>query len=487
MPPWVDPNTHGWLHTPRDNRAWVALLRRYGAAPDDPLARVFEVARANRCLSVVEENRYVDPDYRSEYSAFWSHRFPTRPAFARRLHFFRRRLATDRLHRIRQSDGYIGYSVLKPVGQGRVGRTMLVPPPRLSRATLAVATDHVSLYGAPLAVTGFPFCQQDAEYLRCAHVAAWMCHYYAYLRGLTGRRITAELVQTVPPAVDQPERALPSPGLTLNQIQALFGATGQPALFYGASKMPEVEGVDNPIPRRDAKGRILAPGLWDTRIFSVVCRYLNAGFPVLIGTEDHAIVAIGWYRERGRIRFVISDDQWGPYQVIPSPFTYAKGPWWSFMVPLPPKTYLSGEMAESTAHLLIRAYGAIQGAPAAWADLAQKLTTRDVSLRTFLRSNVDYKSAVARQGRGDEVTRILRLARLPHWIWVVEAHNRALRDRNRRSVLAEFLFDSTSWDKRPRLDALSLPALTTVYPPDNGRIERVAGPTRPWASHLPPR
>jgi hypothetical protein len=487
MSPWVDPNRHGWLHTPTSDRQWGALLRRYQAEPDSPLARVFEVARAGRCRTVVEENRYVDPDYRSEYSAFWSQRFPTRPAFAHRLHFFRRRLAEDELHRLRQTDGYLGYTVLKPLSPGRVGRTMLSPPPRLRRATLTLATDEVSLYGAPLSVTGFPFCEQDGEYLRCAHAAAWMCHYYAHLRGLAGRRVTAELVQTVPPAALSPERPLPSPGLTLNQIQALFGSTGQPALFYGVSEMPEVEGVENPTPQFDAQGRIKPHGLWDTRIFSVVCRYLNAGFPVLIGTADHAFVALGWFREGGRIRFVVCDDQWGPYQRIASPFTHAKGPWHSFMVPLPPKLYLSGEMAESTAHFLLRAYGALSGAPTAWQDLARKLINKEVSLRTFLRSNLGYKSELPSQRQGDDATRALRLARLPHWVWVVEVHDRVRRDRGRPSVMAEFVFDSTSWDRRPALNALSLPQLTMIFPPDDGKVQRVTGPVSPWSSHLPPR
>ena len=81
----------------------------------------------------MEENRYVDPDYRSEYSAFWSQRFPTRPAFGRRLHFFRRLIRDEQLASLDPNTaGFVGYSTLKPITPGRVGRTVLAPPPRRS-------------------------------------------------------------------------------------------------------------------------------------------------------------------------------------------------------------------------------------------------------------------------------------------------------------------------------------------------------------------
>lgn len=483
MADWVDPDTHGWVHHPAGAAGWKQLLRRYDAQPSAPLARVFEVARANRCRTVVEENRYVDPDYRSEYSAFWSKRFVSRPAFARRLHFFRRTLADRDLHRLRLDAGYIGYATLKPIATGRVGRTVLAPPPRLSNATLALATDRVSLFGTPLEVTGAPFLEQDGEYLRCAHAAAWVCHYHGALRGLIGRRFTGELVDLSPSTLYH-ERPLPSPGLNLNQLQAVFAATGQPALFYGVSNMPDVWGVEAPTPAFNPDGTRKHPGLWDTRIFSVVCRYLNAGFPVLVATRNHAFVVVGWFRDRRRIRFIACDDQWGPYETITSPFTDRRAPWNAFMVPLPPKVFLSGETAESSAHVLLRAQGSRPGAPRAWREIASGVEAGLISVRTFLRSNVGYKNALALQGRGDDVVRLLRLARLPHWMWIVEAHVRSERAAGRPSVVAEIVFDSTSSDEVPRLDAVSLPGVTQTFPPDDGKRENVRAGTVAWRSHL---
>jgi hypothetical protein len=212
---------------------------------------------------------------------------------------------------------------------------------------------------------------------------------------------------------------------------------------------------------------------------------LNAGFPVLVGTADHAFVIVGWFRERGtRIRFVVCDDQHGPYEVVTSPFTHRRAPWRTLMVPLPPKVYLSGEVAESTTHFLIRAWAANTVAIPEWRTLAERLARKEISLRTFLRSNVGYKAAVADQGRSEDTLRALRLARLPHWVWVVEAQDRTLREQGKPCVVAEVVYDSTSSDSTPYWLAMSMPGFTLTSPPDDGKPDATATPFKPWRSQL---
>jgi hypothetical protein len=230
-------------------------------------------------------------------------------------------------------------------------------------------------------------------------------------------------------------------------------------------------------------------GFWDTRLFSVICRYLNSGFPVMIANATHAFVLVGWLRRGKRIRFVACDDQQRPYEVINSPFTDTRAPWLAMMIPLPPKVYLSGEMAETWGHRTFRELGAASGVTKAWGDLNQALATtpKDASLRTFLRDARDYKGRLADQDRDRGVVRELRLARLPHYVWVVEAHDRTARDAGKPSVTAEILFDPNSSDhlnRRPRNDAVSMPGLTVVTPPDGGKPVPVRYSERPWRSQL---
>src|ERR1700761_1271602 len=85
--------------------------------------------------------------------------------------------------------------------------------------------------------------------------------------------------------------------------------------------MPRVPGVPDPEPAFDAAGKPLAAGRWDRRLITVICRYLNSRFPVLIGAGDHAFVLVGWFRrDDGGVSFVACDDQVGPYEVIDDPF-----------------------------------------------------------------------------------------------------------------------------------------------------------------------
>jgi hypothetical protein len=439
---------------------------------------------------VVVENRYVDADFRSDFSEFWAKRHDTVPQFCRRVHFFRARIDEADLDRLPANPGYLGYSVLRPGPHqdGHIGRTVLVPPQRFRSATLVTVTDKISFFGTVLHVTGSPYSEQDGEFLRCAHSAIWLCHYCAYRRGLVGRQLTAGLVGLTPNLLSE-LRALPSPGLTLPQIQAVFDATGQPALLYRLSGMPEVPGVATPTRTLDGKGAPKPPGYWDTRIFSVICRYLNSGFPVMIANANHAFVLVGWLSDKGKIRFVACDDQRGPYEVIASPFRDVRAPWQAIMVPLPSKVYLSGEMAETWGHQMLRAYGLSNEVPASWTTIASALgtTPKGISLRTFLRDTQTFKSALSEQRRHPDVVRALRLARLPHYVWVVEAHDRNARDADKPCVVAEVLFDPNSSDHRhraPRTDAVSLPGLTVVNPPDEGQPVPVRYSEQPWRSQL---
>jgi hypothetical protein len=481
--PWVELDRAFWLHAPRTDEDWDRLAADYvGERRDSPLHQVFRVARAGGCKTVVIENRYVDLDYRSEYAAFWSSKFDGQSPFARRFHFFTSELSEGGLHRLPEDAGYLGYSVIRPVEYGRVGRTVLKPPPDLHNATLTTIVDEVSLFGNVLEVRGVPFCEQDSEFLRCAHAAAWICHYIAYRRGLVGRRSTGEIVD-LSPSMLSPERALPSKGMTLNQLQAVFGGLDQPALFYGLRNMPIVPGVPDPDPPDpDTNGQTDPPGFWDKRMISIICRYLNSGFPVLIGAQDHAFILVGWRREGdGQVSFIACDDQIGPYEVIGDPFTHYKAPWDSIMIPLPPKVYLSGESAEGNAHGVFRS---IAGQADHLKFLEKGLLDHTVVLRTMLRTGAELKLEIETRTKSDEVLQLVRYARLPRWVWIIEAHDKPTCEVGEPCVLAAAIYDATSFDRQPPVDILSMPGLVAVYPPDGAPLETSNGSTEPWSSLL---
>ena len=158
-----------------------------------PFNRCLAVARANGATSVVVETRYLDLDYRSEFSSYYSHGFRTPPHSSRRLHFFRAPLRDEQLWDLPAD---LGYVVMRPVPLGPVGRTMLCPPPGMQDAVRTAVTETVTFFGQALLITAVPFMQQDAQLDRCAHAAAWCCHYSAYRRGEVSRRSMASFSLT---------------------------------------------------------------------------------------------------------------------------------------------------------------------------------------------------------------------------------------------------------------------------------------------------
>ena len=390
-----------------------------------------------------------------------------------------------------QRRSYLGYSVLRPVPHGRVGRTVIRPPEPLRKDTLTQIIDEVSFFGTRLTVEGVPFCEQDSEFLRCAHAASWICHYTAAKRGQVGRRTTAEIVELSPDALS-PERPLPSQGLNHNQLQVVFQDLKQPAILYGMSGLPQVIGVPNPVsPDEPGAGNpvlvcdncVTPAGWWDRRMISIICRYLNSGFPVLIGTEDHAFVLVGWRRDdEGQVQFIACDDRIGPYEIISSPFEHYLTPWETIMIPLPPRVYLSGESAEGRAHEHFRTFAKL--APQI-AEMEERLTNGEIELRTMLRTGASFKEDITTLIKSEQIVRMVREARLPHWVWIVEAHDRELCRKGRAAcVLGMAVFDSTSFDSPPQLDALMLRGSVFVYPPDEATKLEGTVEDKPWRSLL---
>ena len=478
-------------------REFVATGAAAGEAKVDPdakrpLERILRIVEGLGCRTVLIERRYVDPDYRSDYSRFWSHTFEGRDPFATRLHFFTRHIDEAELHALPAESelGYLGYSVMRPTPRGPVGRTLIPPPKELVRSgvVLTLVEDTVHVFGQRLTVRGAPFCQQDGQFFRCAHAAAWMCHYNAALRGLAAREVTATFADAAPVALSS-DRLLPSHGMNSFQLQATFAALGLPAIAYELEKLPSVGGVTDP---KHQLGR--PAGEWDTRLFSIACRYLNSGFPVLVGTEsDHAFTLVGWYQDGDEmIRFVANDDVDGPYMQIDSPFTdkEARHPWETFMIPLPPSVLVSGEEAEDSAFsTLTLSASRAEGGVTELAKLGDGDGDGDgeakVKLRTGLRDGSAYKAMAAERGLPEDVVRMIRLAQLPHYVWVTEAHLVEACSDGGPCVVAEIVHDSTSDGNGPRADLLLLPGAGVTFPPADGAAQQSSSsvPAR-WVSSL---
>lgn len=462
-----------------------------------PFRRCLEVAQAGGASTVVIETRYIDVDYRSEFSAYYSSGFRTPPASTRRLHFFRAPLRPEQLWDLPSDAGYLGYVILRPVALGPVGRTMLAPPPGMDVAVRTAVTEHVTVFGQQLTVTAVPFMQQDAQLDRCAHAAAWVCHYSAHRRNQVSRRPMAAFSVLADASLGV-GRPIPSEGLTVLQLLELFRQFDLPCQFYDIENLPSVA-VGPGTPPDPTPVPATAAGVWDTRIVSICCRYLNSGIPVLVGnqgSEAHAWVLCGYARSprpgaADWIRFVRHDDQRGPYLWVDDVLKdvaadgYEYSPWRYLVVPLPDKLWLAPEPTEGTAVALLTRLAAVvtaalPGAPAQL--LLDRAAADELRWRTYARPANDFKAGLV--GRVDHtVQREYRMARLSRYVWVTEAI-----DRNRRSggaddvVLGEAVFDGTSNGLRPQALALHVPGLMVLYPPDGAIRGPIVCDERPYPS-----
>ncbi len=110
---------------------------------DKPFRQILDVVRSRGCSTVVIEHRYIDRDYLSEYSSFWSGRFNDHRPETKRIHFFKTSFAVEDLLFLPKDPGYLGYCVIRPTYLGALGRTWerrlaVAPARRLEVAPLRV-------------------------------------------------------------------------------------------------------------------------------------------------------------------------------------------------------------------------------------------------------------------------------------------------------------------------------------------------------------
>ncbi len=476
MTRWDEPDPAEVYHLTDDDDEWAEALGRYlNSYNDQPLLRCVEVARDHGARTLVIETRYLDLDYRSEFSAFYSKRFGDIPDSAHRLHFFRGQLEASELWSHASQDDYIGYVSVRPSELGRVSRAMLPPPTDFASHVRCLVGEHVNFFGTPLVAQGVPFAQQDAELGACAHAAAWMCHYTAHLRGEAPRRTKAEFSQLAN-ASFYAGRAVPTKGLTVHQLGDLFRQFETPAAFYQVGRLdtadlPWQAPFDLPPNHADAPA-----GMWDTRLIAVLCRHLNSGHLPLIGTHDHAFVVVGYARTKsadGRpwIEFVRHDDQAGPYMRVANvlddvdPDTGKDyGPWKTVQVPMPKKLWLTAVAAEIEGGKSL--VGISQGLAAEGITLddaayQQLIDDHRFTVRTYAARSNDWKAAL-RDRADDVMRREYGLARLPRYVWVVEAVDRTLRDAGKPCVLGEVVLDATSPEHDPDIIAVNVHGIMWV-------------------------
>ncbi len=372
--------------------------------------------------SAILERDYIDRDYRSEYSAFYSAAFRQISSVTTRLHFFVEPIPAE----VRNSTEpamldtlgltYLGYVVLRPIPAAPVGRTMLAVPGDKSDALTCVARERVNLFGADFSVTGFPFIAQDAHFGVCAHADVWMVAYYQYLRFRDAPRVTpAQLALG-----SHPQRARPivEAGVHLPEMRDML---------HAAHVLPTTYNF------RSSRVR--------SSPHELALRYLDSGIPVILADSGHVVTAIGYRRTTGlrpHIELLVHDDERGPYrQLGDAGIKY--GAWEAMVVPLPEKVWIRADAAEMRAK---QAANLQLATSQAGRDLAADIAAKRYHWRTVCVESSEFKKTLAARGATSAVAVHYQRMPMPRWIWLVELID--VNAPKATSVVGEVLWDSTN-------------------------------------------
>ncbi len=400
----------------------------------------------NENLTIGIELQYIDKDFRDTFSAYFSKRFHTPSTRCARLHFFRGILNPEQVLAAELPEGaeYLGYSVLRPLHTGGLGRTLiasrLLPVPNGQHAHYKTCEEKVSLLGRSFTVRGFPYIAQDQEVFVCAQAALWMLvryfsNSYPNYREM-GPYQLANLVSDFSLG-----RTFPSQGLELWQASEILRRLGFHPVIHARESFT------------DSMAAKLGFKTADEGFRHLFYTYIESGIPLLVAYKTHAVVAFGHvsdYRRKPEKAsasadgifhssvwnraFLVHDDAKLPYMKMEIPVKTDKAQDGeqvpsearsfdavrAFIAPMPEKTFLSADSYQRMALGLLKSeeFGAAARCP----ELSKAMKANEIVLRSFLTTGTSFKRTIMDRGMLSGFSDAYRHYSLPHFIWITEIH-----------------------------------------------------------------
>lgn len=478
----------------KDAAAWSNLQALIAPAISLPvLSNLCDHLKAIGARCAILEHEYLDQDFTSEFSQFYSKLFKRHTKLCRRLHFFSDDLGnifekspeeiTTRLDSASENGCYLGFIVVRPVRHAPIGFTVLAAPADGpdGKANLLVRSKHeVHLLGTTLNLTGVPFMQQDSRTGACAQASIWMAgrHFHTKHRGPW--MSVAQITEHASVPADQTlAQSLPAGSGFLNidnMIRALRAMGREPFAYVG-----RINPNTNPM-------SVTWPS--SIRPKEIIHRYVDSGIPVILGLAPwvkdtsigHAVTAVGHHvttlpdlislpanptRAEFANAFLVNDDQLGTSLRMPTsagiagaqtPYSVERQVYY-ILIPLPGKVFLPAESAETIAWNLVNNYETnlatvmanpkfdIGGAKVLSDEFKDALKTNTLIARTYLTYGWKYKRRILRNICSPTLKAAVFAHDLPRFVWVTEfgicAQLNYLEPRDRR-ILGHVVIDATS-------------------------------------------
>lgn len=228
--------------------------------------------------AVVIEHDYICKDYLNLFASHLSMRHPKQgERNTIRLHFFTQMLTESNLwDKKTLQQHYIGYSVIRPLSIGAIGRTILDPHKlhleHTKKGYLLRTKFTVHLNAIKLEVKGFPYAEQDSDRLWCGQTALWAVTRYLSERY---KHYPEKYPADIHPLTESPEHH--NPALSYSLFLRFFNSIGCP---------PDI--ITNIKISYESKTPTIEP-----ESFENIYAYMESGFPILAAYDDHVVIIIG--------------------------------------------------------------------------------------------------------------------------------------------------------------------------------------------------
>lgn len=411
--------------------------------------------------TIVIEPRYVCKDHRNLHSHFYSKKFSERPSLCARVHFFgctgiKRADLMQELGKL--NEHYIGYSVIRPVSQRCLGRTVIDPYKvgrKITDGFYMLRTRFKGhLNGPALSVCGYPYMSQDTEATVCAHTALWsMCRYLSERYPMYPETYPYDFIIGT---TDTDGRTSPYRGMTYTDYSRLLTRFGcHPEI------LPMQEDTTDPSGKTVST---LSP-----EKFMRLCAYVESGFPVLASYRGHVVSVVGhtmdlnrtpkpnkhgWLDSSGFLKqLVVVDDNFFPYRLLGYPSdaqnygaAYPSGGYsleslYTAVCPLPEKVYLPSEQAREQCEVLLKQLIAAHPAEVTAGKTSPLVTRLFVTTSAALKRRKLEKGLAAGRVSDPFAVKIADM-HLPHFVWVMEVSPLELYRQG--NCTAEIVLDTTA-------------------------------------------
>lgn len=406
--------------------------------------------------TVILESHYTCKDHRNLFSNFYSKKFAESTPYSNRLHFFSENnidISEVILNPENLKDSYMGFSVIRPVAERCIGRTVIDPFKingiNKNNFFCLRTTFNVHINGSAFDVAGYPFMSQDSDVTVCAHSALWgVCRYLSERYNLYGEIYPFDLIKYTE---SNTGRAFPYRGMTYADYCKILSTFGVYPIILRLKENRTSTAIDQ-------------------EEFKNLYTYVESGFPVLASFQGHVITLIGHtidYEKNptantdGFIdsscflkQFIVVDDNTFPYQTLGAqtdPDNYGvlynnpkNGIIGGYNIdsivtavcPLPEKVFLPAEKAR------------IKGLKYfSDTDIKSKLQSSGAGpwvIRLFLSTNASFKRRKLYQVKStnDQLCFFVTTLKLPHFIWIMEVST--IEQYKSGKCLAELILDPTS-------------------------------------------